>query len=55
MQHAAGVGWLIQQRGPGAYSDEWDWSMLHSFRPIMVRFGLSFSSLWVLSLRTLAY
>ncbi|KAK9417995.1 hypothetical protein SUNI508_08424 [Seiridium unicorne] len=36
MQHAKGVMKLIQLRGPAAYVEEWDHSMLLSFRPIII-------------------
>lgn len=36
MKHAAGVSWLMQQRGPDAHKDPWDCNMLRSFRAITV-------------------
>lgn len=36
MKHAAGVSWLIQQRGPGVYTHPIDRAILLSFRPIII-------------------
>ncbi|KAK3322517.1 C6 zinc finger domain protein [Apodospora peruviana] len=37
MTHAAGVSWLIQQRGAGVYRDSaWDKSMMLSFRTLII-------------------
>ncbi|KAB5558541.1 C6 zinc finger domain protein [Coniochaeta sp. 2T2.1] len=40
MKHAAGVSWLLQQRGPEAHRDDWDRSMLVSFRNIIIMHAL---------------
>ncbi|KAH8909917.1 hypothetical protein BR93DRAFT_428457 [Coniochaeta sp. PMI_546] len=40
MKHAAGVSWLLQQRGPEAHRDDWDRSMLVSFRNITIMHAL---------------
>ncbi len=36
LQHARGVGVLMEQRGPNAHRAEWDAAMLLSFRGILV-------------------
>ena len=36
MSHAGGLAVLMQKRGPGAYLDLWDRSMLFSFRSMIV-------------------
>ena len=36
MSHARGVTWLMQQRGPDAYMEDWDKAMLFSFRSMIV-------------------
>lgn len=36
MSHARGVAWLMQQRGPDSYLEDWDKSMLFSFRSMIV-------------------
>ncbi|RKU40057.1 hypothetical protein DL546_000116 [Coniochaeta pulveracea] len=36
MKHAAGVSWLMQQRGPEAHRDSWDCNMLRSFQAITI-------------------
>lgn len=36
MKHATGVSWLIQQRGPDAYTTSWERSMFLSFRGLIV-------------------
>lgn len=42
MKHASAVGYLMQQRGPDAFREDWDKSMLIAFRGILVSQRWSF-------------
>lgn len=42
LQHAKGIGVLMEQRGPAAHAEGWDAAMLLSFRGILVCFHFLF-------------